>query len=203
MITNTSSLASLLTTFGATSSANTTGTASQATASLSSDSTLAAVLAKSRAATSNVNPSNKVALARQHLNLLQNGLAKDLRAALTNAGQSLTGTVDFSLTSSGKLSVSGNDHDKAQVAAILSSDKSVPSLSSRLTDLNKQAAAFDRQNVQSSAAMVAASQAGKGTQNLMALYQSMMASQAASTAVFSISDKTSQVAFSGAVTAKA
>jgi hypothetical protein len=37
----------------------------------------------------------------------------------------------------------------------------------------------------------------------MTLYQSMMTSQTASTAVFSLSDKSSQVAFSGALATKA
>ena len=205
MVTNALSLTSALNTYNASTSGKTTSTANQATSSPIGDSvaTVTSASTKASAATSHVTPSTKLVVARQHLNLLQHSLAKDLRAALTKAGQALTGTVDFSLTADGKLSMSGSEMDKAKVAAVLAADKSSPSLSSRLTDLNKQAAAFDRQSVQSNAAMAAARQAGKGAQNLMALYQSMMTSQAASTAVFSLSDKTSQVAFSGALAAKA
>jgi len=205
MVTTTLGLTSALNTYAASTSTSgkTTTTANQATTSAIGDSASTAASAKSSAATSNTVPSTKLVVARQHLNLLQHSLAKDIRAALSKAGQSLTGTVDFRLTADGKLSMSGNDKDKAKVAAVLAADKSVPSLSSRLTDLNKQAASFDRQSVQSNAAMAAARQAGKGAQNLMTLYQSMMTSQTASTAVFSLSDKGSQVAFSGALAASA
>jgi hypothetical protein len=150
-----------------------------------------------------VGTSTKLVIARQHLNLQQQSLAKEIRSALSKAGQTLSGTVDFSLGSDGKLSMSGSDADKARINALLAADKSVPSLTTRLTNLAKQAQAFDKQSVQTNAAMVAARQAGKTTQNLVTLYQSIMASQSTSKAVFSLSDKSSQVAFSGAVEAKA
>jgi len=206
MVTTSLSLSNALSNYTSSLLNKSNGTSSQATSATSDDSVVQAALAKALAGsttTSSTNSSTKLTVARQHLNLLQQSLAKDIKSALSKAGQTLTGTVDFSLSSDGKLSVSGNEQDKAHINALLANDKSIPSLATRLTNLNKQAQAFDRQNVQTNAAMVAARQAGKGTQNLVSLYQSIMASQSASTAIFSVSDKTSQVAFSGAVETKA
>jgi hypothetical protein len=145
----------------------------------------------------------KAAVARQQLNTLQSALGKDIRAALTKAGQHLSGTVDVSLGSDGKLVFSGSDEDKAKLKAALSADKSTPSLTARLVSLAKQAESFDRQSVQSSALTTAARMAGKTSQNLVELYRSLMTTQSSSTAVFSLSDKSSQVAFKGAVSASA
>lgn len=175
-----------------------TQTASAATATVQASSTKSSATTSSSVATP-----TRLVIARQQLNLQQQSLAKEIRSALTKAGQSLSGTVDFSLGADGKLSISGSDADKAKINALLAADKSVPSLTTRLANLSKQAQAFDKQSVQTNAAMVAARQAGKGTQNLVTLYQSIMASQSTSKAVFSLSDKTSQVAFSGAVETKA
>lgn len=149
--------------------------------------------------TSSAQTTARSAAGRLQLNMLQQGLAKDIKAALAKAGKQLTGTVDFTLGSDGKLSVSGNDKDKASITAILNADKSVPSLVSRLTSLNKQAEVFDRQSVQANALSTAARYAGKNSQNLLAMYQSLMSNQSSSSTVFSMSDKTSQVAFKGAV----
>lgn len=145
----------------------------------------------------------KAAVARQQLNTLQSALGKDIRAALTKAGQHLSGTVDVTLGSDGKLVFSGSDQDKAKLSAVLSADKSTPSLTSRLVSLAKQAESFDRQSVQSAALTTAARMAGKTSQNLVELYRSLMTTQSSSTAVFSLSDKSSQVAFKGAVSASA
>lgn len=145
----------------------------------------------------------KAAVARQQLNTLQSALGKDIRAALTKAGQHLSGTVDVTLSADGKLVFSGSDEDKAKLTAALSADKSTPSLTSRLVSLAKQAESFDRQSVQSAALTTAARMAGKTSQNLVELYRSLMTTQSSSTAVFSLSDKSSQVAFKGAVSASA
>jgi hypothetical protein len=145
----------------------------------------------------------KAAVARQQLNTLQSALGKDIRAALTKAGQHLSATVDVTLGADGKLVFSGSDQDKAKLSAVLSADKSTPSLTSRLVSLAKQAESFDRQSVQSAALTTAARMAGKTSQNLVELYRSLMTTQSSSTAVFSLSDKSSQVAFKGAVSASA
>ena len=147
--------------------------------------------------------SARAAAARQHLNMLQKSLAKDINAALAKAGQKLSGTVEFSVGADGKLTISGDEKDKAKMAAVLKADKSVPSMASRLADLDKQAEAFDKQNVQASAMSTAARRAGKSSQNLLALYQSLMSSQTSASAVFSMSASTSQLAFKGAVSTSA
>ena len=186
-----------------------TGNSKDATTSTNTDaSTQAVSLASPAIKSGSTTPtstltSGKSALARQQLNKQQLALAKDLRAALTKSGAQLDGTVDFSVDANGKLSVSGSDADKAKVQAALAADKSTPSLSSRLASLDKQAESFDKQNMQAIAISTAVRMAGKSTQNIMATYQSLMNQQSASSAVFSLSDKTSQLAFNGAVDAKA
>lgn len=202
MVSTTLSLSSALSLYNTSTQTQANNTSSQ-TASAATATVQAASSKSSTTASSGIATPTRLVVARQQLNLQQQSLAKEIRSALTKAGQSLTGTVDFSLASDGKLSISGSDADKAKINALLAADKSVPSLTTRLTNLSKQAQAFDKQSVQTNAAMVAARQAGKGTQNLVTLYQSIMASQSTSKAVFSLSDKTSQVAFSGAVETKA
>ncbi|MGC4063032.1 MAG: hypothetical protein QM749_20195 [Aquabacterium sp.] len=167
-----------------TSTQNQAGTTGNQTASATATVQASASTKSGTTASGSIATPTKLVIARQQLNLQQQSLAKEIRSALTKAGQSLSGTVDFSLTSDGKLSVSGSDADKAKINALLAADKSVPSVSTRLTNLNKQAQAFDKQSVQTNVAMVAARQAGKGTQNLVALYQSMMANQSTSQSVF-------------------
>jgi hypothetical protein len=204
MVSTTLSLSSALSLYNTSTQNQASSANGQASsAATATTATIQSASSKVSTAASSLATPTKLVIARQQLNLQQQSLAKEIRSALTKAGQSLSGTVDFSLTSDGKLSVSGSDADKAKINALLAADKSVPSLSTRLTNLAKQAQAFDKQSVQTNAAMVAARQAGKGTQNLVTLYQSIMASQSTSKAVFSLSDKTSQVAFSGAVETKA
>lgn len=187
------------------SSLSTGSTSKDATASSSnSTKTNASTSALTSTSTSSsTQTSGKVALARQQLNKLQLGLAQDLRAALTKAGAHLSGTVDFNVGANGKLTLTGSEADKAKVQAVLAADKSVPSLSSRLTALDKQAESFDRQNLQSIAISTAIRTGGKSAQNVLAKYQSLMSQQPSSAAVFSLSDKTSQLAFNGAVDTKA
>ena len=197
------SLAGALSAYGATTLSKSTDSSNQTASSAKSASATPLSGAISSATAVSAQTSARAAAARQHLNMLQKGLAKDINVALAKTGQKLSGTVEFSVGNDGKLTLSGDEKDKAKIAAVLKADKSVPSLTSRVADLDKQAEAFDKQNVQASAMSTAARRAGKNAQNLLALYQSLMASQTSASAVFSMSDSSSQLAFKGAVSTSA
>lgn len=199
MTINSLSLANALSAYNSSSLGKTTDASSKTTTSNGVSQAKQTAAIGAGTATTSTQTTARSAAARLQLNMLQQGLAKDIKAALTKAGKQLTGTLDFTLGSDGKLTVSGNDKDKASIAAVLNTDKSTPSLTARLTSLHKQAEAFDRQSVQANALSTAARYAGKNSQNLLAMYQSLMSNQSSSTTVFSMSDKTSQVAFKGAV----
>ena len=139
---------------------------------------------------------------RQELNKIQTALGKDIRTALSKTGYSLTGTIDFTVGSDGKVSVVGSDKDKAAVMAALKADQSAPSLESRIKALDTKAESFDKNYRQAATMQQAAKYAGRGT-NLVQLYSSLMAKQTASSAVFSVSAKDSQIAFKGSVSAQA
>ncbi|MDO9234997.1 MAG: hypothetical protein Q7U28_03055 [Aquabacterium sp.] len=196
MVNNSMSLSRALSAYGSsTSSSQTQKSESTAT----SDASLKAATAKAAAPVQN----SKSALARQQLNKVQLGLAKDINAALSKAGKPLTGAVEFNVDAHGALTMTGSDKDKANVAAVLKADKSTPSLTARLTAMDKQAEAFDRQNMQASALATAAKYTGNHAQNMMSTYQALMSHQSAASAVFSVSATSSQLTFKGAVDTKA
>lgn len=203
MTTTSLSLAGALSAYGASTHSKSTDTSTQAASTAKSTALTQSSAGSSSLSSTSGQTSARAAAARQHLNMLQKSLAKDINAALAKAGQKLGGTVEFSVGSDGKLTISGDEKDKAKISAVLKADKSVPSITSRLADLDKQAEAFDKQNVQASALSTAARRAGKNAQNLLALYQSLMASQTSASAVFSMSASTSQLAFKGSVSTSA
>lgn len=203
MTTTSLSLAGALSAYGATTLSKSTDSSSQAASAGKGTTATQSSAGTSSSAAVGGQTSARAAATRQHLNMLQKSLAKDINAALAKTGQKLSGTVEFSVGADGKLTISGDEKDKAKMAAVLKADKSVPSITSRLADLDKQAEAFDKQNVQASALSTAARRAGKNSQNLLTLYQSLMASQTSASAVFSMSETTSQLAFKGAVSTNA
>lgn len=117
-----------------------------------------------------------------------------LHLTLQKAGLSLTGTVAFSVCINGALKVSGNAKDHANVQAALNADRSSPSLTARIKSLDQRAEQHNNQNTRSAALTAAARQAGRGC-NVLELYQSMMSLNAPASAVFSVSEKSSQLAF--------
>ena len=205
---STSSLSSAIAAYRSSILGTTTTTAGQTTTKAGDTTTKASTKAaeKTQAATRTA-PATGTAAAktqqiRQTLDKLQQGIAKDLKAALQKAGVSLTGTVDFSVGANGALKVAGNAKDQANVQAVLSADRSTPSLAARIKSLDQRVELYDSQNTRSAALTTAARQAGKGS-NVLDLYQSMMSQNTKASAVFSVSDKSSQLAFSGALNSTA
>ena len=141
---------------------------------------------------------------RQELDGLQTGIATDLRSALSMAGLKLEGTVNFKVNAKGVLDITGSPADKVQINQVLSADRGVPSLSTRIRSLDQKVAAHDTANTRSAAMASAARHTAPGqSANLMRLYQSLVSQNSGSSAVFSVSGKASQLSFSGAVNAKA
>lgn len=203
---STSSLSSAIAAYRSSILGTTTTTAGQTTTKAGDTTTKASTKAAEKTqATTRTAPATATAKTqqiRQTLDKLQQGIAKDLKAALQKAGVSLTGTVDFSVGANGALKVAGNAKDQANVQAVLSADRSTPSLAARIKSLDQRVELYDSQNTRSAALTTAARQAGKGS-NVLDLYQSMMSQNTKASAVFSVSDKSSQLAFSGALNSTA
>jgi hypothetical protein len=141
---------------------------------------------------------------RQELEGLQTGIARDLRSALQAAGLSLTGTVAFKVAADGSLNLSGSASDKANITQVLNANTRAPTLASRIQQLNQKVDACDAANTRTAAMSSAARYAGAGQSgNVLALYQTLISQNSGASAVFAVSAQASQLAFSGAVNAKA
>jgi outer membrane murein-binding lipoprotein Lpp len=129
-------------------------------------------------------------------------LATDLRAAMTKAGVTLTGPVEFSVDSGGVLQVGGNDKDKAAVTAFLKNDATKPTFASRVSNLAAEADNLSNTIRQTAAISQAARYAGSSS-NVMSLYGSLMKQQEATPAVFSLSATASSLTYPGVLASKA
>lgn len=137
---------------------------------------------------------------RQLLEQTQQTLAKALREAVTASGGALKGEVSFALDSTQGLKITGSEEDKKAISAALKADKSSPSLASRLAALTKDALSLETDN-RSSAAISQAARYAKTPAAVMSLYSSLMQQQQSNstTAVFTLSDKTSALTYKGMV----
>ncbi|MFZ5528054.1 MAG: hypothetical protein ACOZE7_15485 [Pseudomonadota bacterium] len=142
----------------------------------------------------------KTTRGRQLLEQTQQTLAKALREAVTASGGALKGEVSFALDSTQGLKITGSEEDKKAISAALKADKSSPSLASRLAALTKDALTLETDN-RSSAAISQAARHAKTPAAVMSLYSSLMQQQqsTSTTAVFSMSDKTSALTYKGMI----
>lgn len=146
----------------------------------------------------------KTTRARQVLEQTQQTLAKALREAVTASGGAIKGEVSFALDSTQGLKITGSEEDKQAISAALKADKSSPSLASRLAALTKDALSLETDN-RSSAAISQAARHAKTPAAVMSLYSSLMQQQqsTSTTAVFTLSDKTSALTYKGMVNTSA
>lgn len=199
MVAINSTLLSLLGTSAADSTSKNAGTAASPVSSTAT--AKAATSASSHAAMQRMAGSHKFASAGQALEAQQQALAKDLRGAMEKAGVKLSSAVDFSVSSSGKVEVKGNDADKAAMKAFLAKDTSSPSFASRIATQAQDAMKLSS-NIQQSAAISQAAKFARSASGVKSLYASMM--QAAPTTVtFTLSSASSSLTYPGSLTAQA
>jgi hypothetical protein len=144
----------------------------------------------------------KTASQGRTLDAAQKALASDLRKAMSQAGVTLGGNVDFSLSSSGAVEIKGSDADTAAVKAFLKADTSKPGFVSRIAGQAKDAMKLSS-TIQQSAAISQAARYGTSTGGVMALYNSLMQNAGATTVVFSVSADTSSLSYPGALATQA
>ena len=140
--------------------------------------------------------------AQSKLDKKETALATDLRAAMTKAGVTLSGPVEFSVDSGGTLQVGGNDKDKAAVTAFLKNDVTKPTFASRVSNLAAEADNLSNTIRQTAAISQAARYAGSAS-NVMSLYGSLMQQQDSTPAVFSLSGSASSLTYPGVLASKA
>lgn len=140
--------------------------------------------------------------AAQSLDIAQKTLAKDLRAAMSQAGVKLTGAIEFSVKSDGSVDMKGSDADKAAVKAFLKADTSQPSFATRIATQARDAMQQST-TVQQSAAMAQAAKLSRTPGGVMALYASLMQQTSTTSVVFSFSATSSALTYPGSLTTAA
>lgn len=161
----------------------------------------ARAVATSKAALQVAGSTPRATIAAHALDKQQATLATDLRAAMSQAGVALSGAVEFSVSSDGKVAINASDADKAATTAFLKADTSRPSFATRIASQAKDALSLSASIQQSAAVSQAARYGGKG--GVMALYNSLMQQTSASTAVFNLSATASSLTYPGSLAAKA
>ena len=162
----------------------------------------ARLAATAKAALDAASSAPKAAAAVQALDKQQAMLAGDLRTAMVKAGVKLTGSVDFSVSSDGKVDLKGTDTDTSAMKAFLRADTSRPSFATRIAAQAKDALKLST-HVQQNAAISQAARFGGKPSGVMSLYNSLMQQSSGSTAVFNVSATSSSLSYPGSLTAKA
>jgi len=155
----------------------------------------------SQAALDRVAGSFKMSTQAKALEASQTTLGNDLRAALSQAGVKLQGSVDFSMSSKGEVQIKGSDADQAAVKAFLKGDTTKPGFVSRIADQAKQAMSLSS-SIQQGAAISQAARFGSDSSGVMSLYTSLMQNTDATTVVFSLSANSSQLSYPGSLSAQ-
>lgn len=172
------------------------------TTTSSSSASSAALKAAADAALSRASHMFKATRDQDALTQKETALASDLRTAMSKAGVTLSGSVEFSVGSDGTLAVSGSDADKQAVNGFLKSDKSQPSFASRVSTLASQADALSSTIRQNAAIFQAARYAGSSS-GVMQLYSTFLQQQDQSPAVFTLSASGSSLTYPGVLASAA
>ena len=161
-----------------------------------------AAAATSQAALTAAGSTYKASSAGRTLDKQQTSLAKDMRAAMTKARVNLSGAVEFSVSSDGKVAVSASDVDKAAMTAFLKADTSQPTLATRIATQARDALKVSA-TIQQSAAISQAARYGGKSGGVMSLYTSLMQQSATDAAVFTFSAGASSLSYAGSLATKA
>lgn len=182
-----------------TSSDSTSATSSTSTASTSASTQPTAA---TKAAVQAAAHSHQFAAAQASLDKQQSALATDLKSAMATAGVQLSGSVSFSVSSSGELQVDGSDADKAQVDKFLAADTSNPGFTSRITSLTT-AAQMLSSNIQQTASISQAARYASSPSAVLSLYQTLSQQQDTTAAAFNFSAAGSSLTYAGVVASQA
>lgn len=177
------------------------GSAAAATTATNAN-TKARIAATAQAALAAAGSSHQAAVAEHALDKQQTALSKELRAAMTQSGITLTGSIEFSVGSDGALAIKGSDADKAAAASFLKADTHRPSCSSRLTSL-VQDAGKPSATIQQRAAISQAARYGGSSGGVMSLYTSLMQQTNTTPTVFAVSAASSSLTYAGVLATKA
>lgn len=162
----------------------------------------ARVAATAQAALQAASSTHKAATAGHALDKQQTALAGDLRAAMVKAGVKLTGAIEFSVGSDGKVDIKGSDADKVAAKAFLKADTSRPDFATRIatqaTDALKLSA-----TAQQHAAISQAARYGGTSGGVMSLYTSLMQQPNTTSAVFTLASGSSSLTYPGSLATKA
>ncbi len=164
--------------------------------------TESALKTSTAAALSTVSRSAQAGAAQHRLGAQATALANQLRAAMTQAGVTLGGAVEFSLSAQGAIAVSGSDADQAAARAFLSNDKSSPGFASKIASLASDADAQSQVLRQSAAISQAARHAGNPG-SVLSLYTSLLQRQDSTPAVFTLSPTGASLSYPGSLASKA
>lgn len=156
----------------------------------------AKVAATSQAALTAAGGTYQASMAGRALDKQQSALASDLRAAMVKAGVKLSGAVEFSVSSDGKVAVNASDTDKAVMTAFLKADTSRPSSATRIATQARDALKVSA-TIQQSAAISQAARYGGKSGGVMSLYTSLMQPSSATAAVFTFSASASSLTYPG------
>lgn len=162
----------------------------------------ARIAATTEAALQTAGGSHQASAAGRALDKQQTILAGDLRAAMTRSGVKLTGTIEFSVKSDGKVGTKGSDADKAAMAAFLKSDTSRLSFATRIAT-QAQAALRVSATIQQHAAVSQAARYGGNPGGVMSLYTSLTQQESTSAAVFTFAAGSSSLSYPGSLATKA
>ena len=144
----------------------------------------------------------KMASAAQTLDAAQQKLATELRAALSQAGAKLDGTVEFSVKSNGSVAVNGSDADKATMQTFLKADTSQPGFARRIATQAQDALKLSS-SIQQNAAISQAARYARSTGGVMTMYQSLMQQAGTTNVVFSMSATSNSLSDPGSLAASA
>ena len=200
--TTTARSAATLTAASATAPSSTAATAMTSSATASTGLSAAAIKRAAALALGKAAHAFKSTTAQKQLEAKQATLTKDIRAAAAKAGLTLGATVSFSLSGNGALQTRGSDADKATLANLFKSDKSQPTLVSRVASMVSAADALSA-TLRQSAAISQASRYGAGSGSLMALYGTLLQQQDATPATYSLSAGASALDYPGALATSA
>ena len=122
--------------------------------------------------------------------------------AMTQAGVKLSGTIDFSVSSDGKVEIQGADADQTATRAFLAAETSSPSFATRIATQAKDALKLSA-TIQQTAAMSQAARYGGNASGVMSMYTSLMQQSTTTSAVFTLSSGGSSLVYPGSLTTKA
>lgn len=129
-------------------------------------------------------------------------IGTELQAAMKKAGVKLSGPVELSVSTDGKIALRGNEKDVDAMTAFLEKDAANPGFRSRIAALTKEADTLSG-TVRQNAAISQAARYASSSSGVLALYGSLLQRQDSTPAVFTLSSTGGSLAYPGMLQSKA